>query len=130
MSIEQPSRVKILFDDGVCEEVSVSFVGECLCRLEETPMASTTEARFGDVLEFEPEDGIAKMKRIAESSCFEMLTISLPTSDGRSEMISALVREAEAAGCRFERAYGGTLLVHVPPGVKQSIRASLEAYVS
>ncbi len=120
----EPSHVKILFEDGVCEEVAVTFAGECLCRLEQTPLASTTDARLGDVIEFEPEDGIAKMRRIAERSPFEMLTLTLPHVS--SEGFLTWVSNVERDGCRVERAHGGTILVHVLPDRVDAIKRSFD----
>lgn len=121
MSLAEPSRVRILFEDGVCEEVEVSFVGECICRLERTPLASTTEARLGDVVEFEPEDGIAKMRRITERSPFDMLAWTVSDSLAAAETFSRLVAEIEASGGRIEQAFGGTVLVHVRPDQRDAI---------
>jgi len=115
MSLAEPSRVRMLFDDGVCEEVTVSFVGECLCRLEETPMASTTDARLGDVVEFEPEDGIAKMRRVAERSPLEMLVWAISDELLASDDFQRLAAMIEGKGGVIERAHGGSLLVHVRP---------------
>lgn len=122
MNVGEPSRVRILFDDGVCEEVDVSFVGECLCRLEQTPLASTTEARLGDVVEFEPEDGIAKLTRIAERSPYEMLTLMVPATLARSERFREWLSEVERQGCRVEQAHGGVILVHAPGPEVEAIR--------
>jgi len=130
MSLAEPSRVRMLFEDGVCEEVTVSFVGECLCRLEETPMASTTDARLGDVVEFEPEDGIAKMRRIAERSPLEMLVWVVSAELSSTDGFRRLAATIEGRGGVIERAHGGSVLVHVRPDEREALErqfASLEA---
>jgi hypothetical protein len=111
----EPSRVRMLFDDGVCEEVAVSFAGECVCRLESTPMASTTEARLGDVVEFEPRDGVARMTRVVERSPYETLTWVAVERLATSDAFARLIVSVEEKGGRVERAFGGTVLVHVRP---------------
>lgn len=126
MKNHEPSRVRMLFDDGVCEDVAVSFEGECLCRLEETPMASTTDARLGDVVEFEPEDGVAKMTRIVRRSPFEVVTLVVPSDVMASDAFRDWVSGVEGDGCSVEMAHGGTILVHVLPNLKDSVTRSFE----
>jgi hypothetical protein len=128
MTLSKPSRVRILFDDGVCEEIAVSFVGECLCRLEQTPIASSTEARLGDVVEFDPEDGIAKLRRIVERSPYETLTWIVPSGVATSEEYRSFISRIEGEGGRVEQAFGGTVLVHVSPSVRPSIQEALEGF--
>jgi hypothetical protein len=130
MSLGEPSRVRILFDDGVCEEVAVSFVGECLCRLEQTPLASASEARLGDVVEFEPEDGIAKMRRIAERSPYTTLTWIVSDVVAASDAFGRLAARIVSEGGRVERAFGGTILAHVRPDTVEGVDAAFSKLMS
>lgn len=129
MSLGELSKVRILFDDGVCEEVDVSFVGECRCRLEQTPLASATEARFGDVVEFEPEDGIAKMRRIVERSPYATLTWVVSDAVDESDAFGRLRARIVSEGGRVERACGGTVLVHVRPDTAAAVEEAFSKLV-
>ena len=107
--------MRIVFDDGVCEEVEVEPAGEYV-RLLMTPLASNTHARLGDLVELQNEEGdVARFLRIVEPSTLVTLERIVGGETALSESFLALLAEVRAMGGECERAFGGIFLLHVPP---------------
>lgn len=112
--MSEAATIRILFDDGVCEEVEFEATGDGRVRLLATPTASTTEARLGDVVALEEiEGGIRRFVAIAEPSPYETFAWPEPAALAAAGAFEDLLRRVEETGGRVERAFGGVSLVHV-----------------
>jgi hypothetical protein len=116
--------MKIVFDDGVCDDVDAEPLAETRFRLLATPMASNTAARYGDVLELSEEGAegeVWRFVRIAEPSPFVTLTADAVDDD--------LLVDLRGMGGEVEVAFGGIIYLHVPPsrveGMRQRLATSL-----
>jgi hypothetical protein len=109
--------MKIVFDDGVCDDVDVESLGPTRFRLLATPMASGTAARYGDVLELSEEGEVWRFVRIAEPSPFVTLTAGAVDDD--------LLVDLRGMGGEVEVAFGGIIYLHVPPLRVERVRRRL-----
>lgn len=117
----------ILFEDGVCEDVETGTAGESRFMLLTTPLASSTTARRGDVVELAAEGKIWRFLRVVEPSTDVTLQLTVPKDDGDWGALRSLFDALEAVGGRWERAYGGLVLLHVPAEHASSIRDRVDA---
>ena len=117
----------ILFEDGVCEDVETGTAGESRYLLMQTPLASNTTARRGDVVELEADGKIWRFLRIVRPSTDVTIELTVPTGDGSWGALRELFDTLEARGGQWERAYGGLVLLHVPAAHVEELRAKLAA---
>lgn len=120
----------ILFEDGVCEEVEAGAAGESRFLLMQTPLASSTTARRGDVVELESEGRIWRFVRVVHPATH--MTIELNVAEGDALESPAALRSIfdalEQAGGQWERAYGGFVLLHVPAPHAAAIQEKVDAF--
>jgi ribosomal 50S subunit-recycling heat shock protein len=108
--------MKILFEDGVCEDVDVTELSSGVVRLEETPLASSSELRFGDVIELEQDDQrIWKYVRLSKRADHESASVLLSHDVADSRELENVLADITQQGVHWERAFGGILFVHGPP---------------
>ncbi len=123
--------MKILFEDGVYEEVRGTEVSPGIVRLDETPLASSADLRFGDVIEIEADAaGVSRFVRLrtrSELTCVSLI-VGQEIAESR-ELRSALVA-VSAIGVHWEQAYGGVLLLHGSPEQLAAARARLAPLVT
>jgi hypothetical protein len=109
--------MRILFEDGVCEEVEVTSLNSQSVRLEETPMASSEDVRFGDVIEVAPyERDVFRFVRVISRSDLEMATFLVSQKVAGEEALAKVLSRVTAIGVHWERAFGGVLMLHGSAG--------------
>jgi hypothetical protein len=109
--------MRILFEDGVCEDVEVTSLSSQSVRLEETPLASSEEVRFGDVIEVEPyERDVFRFVRVISRSDLEMSTFLVSQKVAGDEAFTKVLSQVTAIGVHWERAFGGVLMLHGSAG--------------
>lgn len=117
----------ILFEDGVCEDVETGTAGDSRFMLLTTPLASSTTARRGDVVELAAEGKIWRFLRVVEPSTDVTIELVVPKEHGDWGALRNLFDTLEQLGGKWERAYGGLVLLHVPAQHGETIRAHVEA---
>ncbi|HEX2836108.1 MAG TPA: hypothetical protein VHW00_24095 [Thermoanaerobaculia bacterium] len=116
--------MRILFEDGVCEDVETEPDGD-FHRLAATPLSSSTDARFGDVIELAAEGPIWRFVRVAEASPFVTLEFLLSREVAESEAFGRVLDHVRDQGGIWERAFGGMVFVHVPPETANDVKSRL-----
>ena len=116
----------ILFEDGVCEDVETGSAGESRFLLMQTPMASSTTARRGDVVELQPEGTIWRFVAVVQPAAHVTIELTVPTGDGDWSALRTLFDTLERLGGQWERAYGGIVLLHVPAERAAEIRLAAD----
>jgi len=107
--------MKILFEDGVCEEVDVTELSPGVVRLDETPLASSSELHFGDVIELEQVDqSIWKYVRLSKRADHESASILLSRDVANSMELESVLADITRHGVHWERAFGSILFLHGP----------------
>lgn len=92
--------MKILFEDGVCEEVDVTTLSPGVVRLEETPLASTSELHFGDEIELElGEQSIWKYVRVSKRADHQSASILLSYAVANSKDLETVLADITQHGC-------------------------------
>lgn len=115
----------ILFDDGIAEELEADRLDASRFRLRETPLASATTAKKGDVLELVDEGKIWRFVAIAERSAHVTIELRVPTEGWTN--LRELFDYIEEIGGEWERAYGGVVLLHVPETHAREIERKIAA---
>src|SRR5208337_1770257 len=117
---EQTAEVQISFHDGRSEGLLVTPLGPNLYRLEESSVFG--EASYHDVVEAEPQtDGTLRFMRVLTPSGLKTVTWVLAEALLESHALSALLERVIAVGGNWERIFGGTLIVHLPPSEQEII---------
>jgi hypothetical protein len=105
--------MKILFEDGVYENVDVSEISRGVVRLDETPIASSAELRFGDVIEVEQgEQGVWRFLRLSKRANHESASVLISREIAGSTELQTVLSQITQLGVHWERAFGGILFLH------------------
>jgi hypothetical protein len=120
----------ILFEDGVCEDVEAGSAGEARFLLLQTPLASSTTARRGDLVELQAEGTIWRFVRVVQPASHVTIELAVPKDDGDWGALRTLFDTLEQVGGEWERAYGGLVLLHVPAAHAEEIRAKVDALLA
>ncbi|HEX7809877.1 MAG TPA: hypothetical protein VF608_14170 [Thermoanaerobaculia bacterium] len=118
--------MRILFDDGVCEDVEAEPVDAIRYRLLWSPLSSSTNAKLGDVVELTPEGEIWRFVRIAEASPLETMQMVLSRELAESSAFHDLLNFVRDIGGEWEKAFGGIVFLHFPPASGDEVRARLD----
>ena len=109
-----PREVRLLYEGGDSESALVTPLGANRYRLEENLLLG--EATYHDILEAEAQaDGTLRYLRVAEPSGLKTESWILSKTLIESPDLTKLLERVDAAGGRWERVYGGVLIVSVPP---------------
>jgi hypothetical protein len=120
--------VKMIFPaDGLTEDGAlVTRLGPSRYRLESSPL--TEVARFGDVVEVAAqEDGALVFQRVVSPSVFRTYDYVLSREAIESPRFKELVERVTESGGQWEVAYGGCVMIHVPPDVGFDPAGEIEA---
>ncbi len=121
----------ILFEDGVCEEVEVTDLSPGVVRLEETPLASSSELHFGDVIELEPSDqDIWRYVRLSRRADHESVSVFLGRDVADSRALERVLGDITHLGVHWEWAFGGILFLHGPSERVAHARALITSLVA
>jgi uncharacterized protein DUF4265 len=118
--------MRILFDDGVCEDVEAGQIDDKRYRLLWSPLSSSTSAKLGDVIELTQEGEIWRFVRVVEPSPLETLEMVLSREVAESPAFHDLLNFVRDAGGEWEKAFGGIVFLHFPPASGAEVRARLD----
>lgn len=116
--------MRILFDDGVCEDVETKPYGD-FHRLAATPLSTSADVRLGDVIELAVEGPIWRFVRVVEASPLVTLEFLLSREVAESEAFGRVLDHVRDRGGIWERAFGGMVFVHVPPETVDDVKSRL-----
>jgi hypothetical protein len=121
----EPRQVQIFLADGSSEDLLVTPLGGKLYRLKESFLLG--DARYHDVIEAEPgkETGL-QMLRIVSRSGLSVITKILSKEFINSSELAALLEKIMSVGGNWESAFGGMLILRLPPENEASILRELE----
>ena len=105
--------MKILFEDGVYEDVGTSEISPSVVRLDETPIASSADVRFGDLIEVEEgEKGVWRYIRLSKRADHESASVLISQEIATSAEFQTALSEITGLGVHWEQAFGGILFLH------------------
>lgn len=117
--------MKILFEDGVYEDVDAEPLTGNRYRLLATPLSSSSDAKFGDVIELTADGDIWRFERVFDRSSLHTLELLVSQSVAESPASRAVLEHVRQIGGEWERAFGGIVFVHVPPGSVAEIESRM-----
>jgi len=121
--------MRIVFDDGICEDIEVEPLSGGEVRLLQTPLASATDARYGDAVELKEEGQVHLFQRITARSPLVTTQWTVTEAVAESAELQDVLSNVRGAGGHWERAYGGMMLVHTPDRYAEKVRQALERIV-
>ena len=108
-------HARINFGDVINDNLLVSSVGPNQYRLEDAPLL-TESVLYGDIIEAEPQaDGSLFFTRVLKPSGMRHYDYVLPRSVYESEGFEKLLVRIDEEGGHWTQAFGGVLLVSLPP---------------
>ena len=122
----RPFPMRIVFEDSVCEDIEVEQLPDGHVRLLETPLASETGARLGDIVELKTEGSVSRFVRIVAPSILVTLEWLVTSRVADSPEFRKTIQYVRTIGGETEQAFGGMLLVHVPSERVREVTARIE----
>lgn len=123
--------VYVTFDDGASfESILVTPLSSDTFRLEETPL-SEEGLSFGDVIRVEKvETGQHKFVQVVSKAEYQSYRWLLSQRVVESLEFKAFCETIMRAGGMWERALGGLVIVHIPPGEDLEPEVEIEKIIS
>ena len=119
----------VIFPNGDSESLRVSSISSDLFRLEDSSLLG--HACYHDVIRASVrDDGALEMHQIVSPSGLKtqiwVLSLKVLESDDCRELLDYVL----SVGGHWERAFGGLLLLHMPPHLAKTIDSRLKALLS
>lgn len=113
---ERSSR--ITFDNGDIEDLLLTPLGDNLYRVEESSLLG--ECMYRDVVKAKPlDDGTLQFLSVEARSGLTVQSWILSESVIAAPQFQAILNDVMAIGGNWEQAFGGLLLIHTPPGLRE-----------
>lgn len=113
-------RSKLIFENGDSEQLALTVVGPDLRRLDESSFVG--DFRYGDIIRVkEMDDGALLFADIVERTPLVTRSWIRPADVLKSEGMNAILTKVMQAGGMWEQAFGGLLIVHLPPEIAEPV---------
>jgi hypothetical protein len=113
-------RSTLLYENGDSEKLALTVVGENLRRLDESSFLG--EAVYGDVIRVrEADDGAFVFIEVAQRTTLVSRTWIMSADTLQNQRIKAILASVMEVGGMWEQAFGGMLMIHVPPEVAEVV---------
>jgi hypothetical protein len=118
-------RSKVLFPEGDSEELLLRLIESDLYLLEESSLLG--HACYHDVIRATPAvDGSLNFEHVVRRSGLSTTSWILPQKVIQSSELHAILSDVMRLGGNWEQAFGGLLLIHVPPQEADNIHRKIE----
>jgi hypothetical protein len=125
--MEAPAPVEISFEDGITESLLMTALGQEVYRAEESSMLGVVT--YKDVFEARRlSDGSLRFLRIVTPSGLKTKSWILPIDTIESKGFRAILDSVMELGGCWEQAFGGVLLVHLPPEAADAVEARINEF--
>jgi hypothetical protein len=119
-------EIEVIFPEG-SETLRVVSLGENRYRLEDTSFL-VGDVFYGDVVELARRpDGATAFVRVISRSGLKITSAILTAAMQESPGLQSVLDRVMALGGNWERAFGGILVVHLPPDAPMDVEAELRA---
>lgn len=123
-------RKKLVFANGDSELLLVTQVASDQFRLDESSFVSDMEVHYHDVIRASIQaDGSLEFHEVVSKSGLCTTSWLLPKPIIESRDFRAVLDAVINLGGNWERAFGGFLLIHVPPGHATAINERIKALI-
>ena len=122
-----PRSVRIIFEDGSTEDLLLTAIGSNFYRAEESSLLG--EMSYKDVIQAESlGDGSLRFLKIVTPSGLKTSSWILSKDIIESDRFRAILDYVMELGGNWEQAFGGLLLVHLPPEQADTIEARIKEF--
>ena len=119
-------RSHLVYENGDSEQLALFRVSPDLRRLEESSFAG--DALYGDIIRVrEMDDGTLLFIEITERSKLVSGSWVMSADVIATERVQSILKSVMEAGGMWEIAFGGLLMVHLPPDIAKSIFERISA---
>lgn len=120
--------IVLSFADGITEDIPLAHVEGNQYRVEFSSMLSEPRVFYGDVIEINPTgEGSADFVRVVRRSGFVVSCRVIGQKVVESPLFQGLLDKIMQLDGKYERAFGGVLIVHLPPSADFDIDEELQA---
>jgi hypothetical protein len=113
-------RSRLIYENGDSEQLALTVVGLNLRRLDESSFVG--DARYGDIIRVkEMDDGALLFVELAESTTLISQSWIMSAELLKSERMGAILKKVMQVGGMWEQAFGGLLIVHLPPEIAEPV---------
>ena len=113
-------RCRLVYENGDSEQLALFRVAPDLRRLEESSFAG--DAVYGDIIRVkEMDDGTLLFIEIADHSKLITRSWLFSAEVLATERVQSILKSVMESGGMWEIAFGGLLMVHLPPDIAKSI---------
>ena len=124
-------EIRLSFDAASHETVEATALAPGRFRLEDTPLLAPEPVYAGDVVEADPRpDGTYRFRRVADAAPMRHYSWVVARAFTESPAFRAYTEAVVAAAGRWEGAFGGLLLVHVPRDSAFDAEGELSRYLA
>ena len=117
---------RLVYENGDSEQLALTRVGRDLYRLDESSFAG--DAVYGDIIRVkEMANGALLFVEITDRSNLTTHSWMLSAEVIATERIQAILKSVMEAGGMWKQAFGGLLMVHVPPDIAKAIFEQIRA---
>jgi Domain of unknown function (DUF4265) len=107
--------MRIVFEEGVCEDIDAELIGGDQYRLLATPLCSSSVAKLGDVVQLTNEGSVWRFERLLHSSPLIILEALVTLEIAQTLEFQAFLDHVREIGGVWEQAFGGVVFIHLPP---------------
>jgi hypothetical protein len=119
--------VALSFADGLTEDIPLAHVEGNQYRVEFSSMLSEPRVFYGDVIEINPTgENSAVLVRMVKRSGFVVSCRLIGQKIVDSPLFQGLLDKIMRRGGNYERAFGGVLIVHLPPNADLDVDEELQ----
>ena len=113
-------RSRLVYENGDSEQLALTAVGLGLRRLDESSFVG--DARYGDIIRVKEMDDVALLfVELAERTTLVSQSWIMSADVLKSERMDAILKNVMQVGGMWEQAFGGLLIVHLPPEIAEPV---------
>lgn len=121
------SGIAVSFADDITEDLPLTHVEGNQYRVEFSSMLANPRVFYGDVIEINPTgQNSADFVRIVKRSGFIVSCRLVGQETVESTLFQGLLDKIMRLGGNYERAFGGVLIVHLPPSANFDVDEELQ----
>jgi hypothetical protein len=114
------ARSQLIYENGDSEQLALTTIGPGLRRLDESSFVG--DALYGDIIRVkEMNDGALLFVEVAERTTLVSKSWIMSADVLKSERMETILKDVMRIGGMWELAFGGLLMVHLPPKVAETV---------
>jgi hypothetical protein len=124
---EDGPGIAVSFPDDITEDLSLTHIEGDQYRVEFSSLVADPRVFYGDLIEINPTgDKSADFVRVVKRSGFRVSCRLIGQKTIESPLLQILLDKVMQFGGNWERAFGGVLIVHLPPSADFDVDGELQ----